>query len=110
MIVVKNGLIAVEPLKSNSMQHQVRGGGTVKFGASRTELMPLKVVYLSCTEKQVMYEPGDTVYVRCEVAAHEWAQKPFEVEKEVRFILMPENFVVLHTVKEDTSFKDGSGI
>ena len=71
------------------MQHQVRAGGTFVLGANKVELTPLKVVFGSST-----YARGNTVWVRGDAVAHEWAQKVYTVGDD-KFILMPEAMVVL---------------
>lgn len=96
---VVNKRIAVEPFPTRSVDVKVKSGfGTV---VQKTELVPLKVVF--ATEASDRQTPaasaltlleGDTVYVRGEAVAHQWAAEVYDLEGK-KFIFLPEDFVCM---------------
>lgn len=92
-----NKKVAVEPFQVKGVEVKVSSGfGTV---SQKTELTPLKVIFPNeatdrpDSDKLVLY-PGNTVYVRGEASAHQWAKEVFELNGK-KFIMLPEDMIVL---------------
>lgn len=92
-----NKKVPVEPFTVKGVEVKVSSGfGTV---SQKTDLTALKVVFPNEAsgkpdlEHLALY-PGDTVYVRGEMSAHQWAKEVFELHGK-KFILMPEEFVLM---------------
>lgn len=92
-----NKKVAVEPFPVKGVEVKVSSGfGTV---SQKTDLTGLKVIFPNEAADRpdldrLVLNPGNTVYVRGEASAHQWAKEVFELHGK-KFIMLPEEFILL---------------
>ena len=88
MITGFNKLIACEPIKSNTIEAEVKKGfATTK---NKIELVKLKVLFGTDEGPN----PGDSIYIMGDQVAHKWATTVFALDG-VSFILVPLSAILL---------------
>lgn len=83
-----NSRVACEPLPQGYTTVRTEMHGRISLLKNKG-LVPLQVIFSS--DK---YAPGDVVYVRGDVTHHPWSKEVYEVD-DVKFVLVPEEFVVM---------------
>jgi len=92
-----NNHTACAPFESTSMKQTIkRGMATIE---QKTNLA--KTITVFASEK--FPAPGVAVYLRGESIAHEWAKQVYDLGDGVKFILVPDSFILM---SEDLTSKD----
>lgn len=96
-LMVRSGQVACSPLASTSIEKDLsKGFAMVK---QKRALLPLTVVIRSGP-----YQVGQTIWVRGESIKHAWISHILEVvELGIKFILVPEDAIVLYEDLESIS-------
>lgn len=84
-----NNFVATRPFVVKTVETKIKSG----FATSnqKTSLQPLEVVF-ECHDFPEI-KPGDTVYVRADMFAHQWAKEEFTDGAGNPYILVPKQFV-----------------